>query len=96
MEKGGKGLKLLRSVSSKVSGIMGVAGTLFSIVLALLPPEESPELKFMKLQFGKLSEKIDKISGAVDDVKNLIKLHSQKAAYIQEENKIKYRILEND
>ena len=65
-----------------------MAGTLFSIVLAFLPPEESPELRFMKLQFGKLSEKIDKISGAVDDVKNLIKLHSQKAAYIQEENKI--------
>ena len=88
MEKGGKGLKLLRSVSSKVSGIVGVAGTLFSIVLAFLPPEESPELRYMKLQFGKLSEKIDKISGAVDDVKNLIKLHSQKAAYIQEENNI--------
>ena len=81
-------LTFLRAVSARVSGVMGVAGALFSIILAFLPPQESAELKLMKSEFSKLSQKIDSISIAVDDVKNLVKLNTQEAEHIQDENKI--------
>ena len=89
MELEGKDrLTFLRAVSARVSGVIGVAGALFSIILAFLPPQESAELKLMKSEFSKLSQKIDSISIAIDDVKNLVKLNTQEAKYIQDENKI--------
>ena len=83
-------LKTLRKVSSRIAGALGVFGAVFSIVLAFLPKQESAELKLMKSEFGKLTEKIDQVSQSIDDVKDLIKLQTHKTAYIDDENKIIY------
>ena len=84
-------LKRLRTVSSKVAGIMGVIGTIYSIALEFTdtPAEqESQELKYMKSQFSILSRQIDNVSRSVDDVKNLIKIQAQQSAYLHDEKKI--------
>ena len=83
-------LKTLSKLSSKIAGVMGVFGSILSIVLAFLPQQESAELKLMKAEFGKLTEKIDQVAQSVDDVKDLIKLQTHKTAYIGDENKIIY------
>ena len=85
-----RGLKTLRKVSSRIAGAMGVFGAVFGIVLAFLPKQESPELKLMKEEFGKLNQKIDEVAQAIDDVKDLIKMQTHKTAYINDENKIIY------
>ena len=68
--------------------MFGVAGALFSIAMAFIPGGDSPELKFMKSEFGKMSEKVDTIARSLDETKDLIKLATQKAAYIQYHQKI--------
>ena len=83
-------LRTLRKVSSRIAGAMGVFGAIFSIALAFLPKQESAELKLMKTEFGKLTEKIVQVAESIDDVKDLIKLQTHKAAYIDDENKIIY------
>ena len=89
-----KYLKSLTKYSSKIAGTVGVIGALFSIALAFIPgvSQESSELKYMKEEFGKLSQKIDSVAQSIDDVKDLIKLDTQKAAYIRDQNKIKYGV----
>ena len=78
----------LSQSSSKLAGLFGVFGALFSILLAFIPAAESPELKLMKVEFGKLSQKVDKIARSIDDTKNLIKHETQKATYLDHERKI--------
>ena len=87
-----KYLKSLPKFSSKIAGTLGVIGALFSIALAFIPgvSQESSEMKYMKEEFGKLSQKIDSVAQSIDDVKDLIKLDTQKAAYIRDQNKIQY------
>ena len=87
-------LKAVTKYSSKVAGLFGVAGALFSIVLALMPDTntESAELKYMRSEFDKLSQKIDSVAQSIDDVKDLIKLNTQKAAYIRDQNKIHHGV----
>ena len=76
--------------SARIAGAFGVGGALFAIALAFIPTkkEESPELKFMKSEFSKLTEQIDTISKSIDDTNALIKFETQKAAYIPDENRI--------
>ena len=84
-------LKTLRSFASRFAGFLGVAGAFMSIILEFTGDEkvqDSPELKLMKTEFGKLSEKIDIISKSVDDVKSLIKMQAHKRAYLHDELKI--------
>ena len=95
MEKTGEGRapKFVNSVtkfSSKLAGIFGVAGAIFSIILAIIPgaKTESAELKYMKTEFGKLSQKVDSLAVSIDNVKDIIKLSAQKAAYVKDQNKI--------
>ena len=95
MEKTGEGRapKFVNSVtkfSSKLAGIFGVAGAIFSIILAIIPgaKTESAELKYMKTEFGKLSQKVDSLAVSIDHVKDIIKLSTQKAAYVKDQNKI--------
>ena len=81
----------LSKSASKVAGVFGVFGALFSIIMTFIPGGESPELKMMKMmneEFSKLSEKVDVIAKSLDETKNLIKLEAQKSAYIKYENNI--------
>ena len=80
----------LSQSTAKVAGAFGVFGALFSIVMTFIPgsDSDSPELKLMKSEFGKLSQKMDTVAKSLDDTKELIKLANQKAAYIGHEHKI--------
>ena len=83
-------LKTIQTFTARLAGICGIGGALFAILLQWTGPagQESKELKYLKTEFGKLSEQIDNISRSVDDVKDLIKLQAQKSAYIFDETKI--------
>ena len=65
-------------------------GALFSIVMAFIPGpgSESPELKLMRTEFDKLSEKVDIITRSLKVTKKLIKVEAQRAAYVRHEHKI--------
>ena len=78
----------LAQSSSKLAGVFGVVGAIFSIVLAFIPASESPEITLMKSEFNKMSEKIDNIAKSLDDTKNLIKSRTQQLAYKAHEDKI--------
>ena len=84
------GLVALSKQAAKIAGVFGVFGALFSIVMTLLPgsQSESPELKMMRSEFDKLSGKMDEISRSLDDTKDLIKLSTQRSAFIEHESKI--------
>ena len=84
----GSKLSKLAKIGSKLTGAFGVFGALFSIVLAFIPGSESPELTLMKSEFGKLSESVDKVARSLEDTKGLIKLATQRTAYITHENVI--------
>ena len=76
--------------ATKVAGVFGIFGALFSILLTFIPrtTSDSPELKMMRTEFHKLSQKIDTIARSVDDTKDLIKLSTQMSAFIEHEEKI--------
>ena len=78
----------LSKSTTKLAGMFGVFGAIFSIILAFIPGSESPEMKLMKSEFGKLSEKVDTIARSLEDTKELIKVEAQRAVYIQHESKI--------
>ena len=78
----------LSKKSAKLAGVFGVFGALFSIVLAFIPGSDSGDLKLIQSEFGKLSQKVDTIARSLEDTKNLIKLATQKAAYIEQEQRI--------
>ena len=82
------GIVALSKSTAKVAGLFGVFGALFSIAMAFIPGSESPELKLMRKEFGKLSQKVDTIARSLDDTKKLIKVEAQRAAYIGHEQKI--------
>ena len=81
-------LVALSKSTAKVAGAFGVFGAMFSIIMALVPGGDSPEFKLMKVEFGKLSEKVDTIARSLDATKNLIQVETQKAAYLKYENNI--------
>ena len=78
----------LSKATAKMAGMFGVFGSIFSIILGFIPGSESPEMKLMKSEFGKLSQKVDTIARSLDDTKNLIRLEAQRAVYIDNEEKI--------
>ena len=78
----------LSKATAKMAGMFGVFGSIFSIILGFIPGSESPEMKLMKSEFGKLSQKVDTIARSLDDTKTLIKLEAQRAVYIDNEEKI--------
>ena len=84
------GLVALSKKAAKIAGVFGVFGALFSIVMTFIPgsQSESPELKMMRIEFDKLSGKMDEISRSLDDTKDLIKLSTQRSAFIEHESKI--------
>ena len=84
------GLVALSKSTAKVAGMLGVFGALFSIVMAFIPGSESPELKLMKSEFGKLSQKVDKVARSIEDAKELIKLEAPRAMYSGHESRIHY------
>ena len=88
------GLVALSKSTAKVAGMLGVFGALFSIVMAFIPGAESPELKLMKSEFGKLSQKVDTIARSIEDAKKLIKIEAQRAVYIGHEQRIHHGYLQ--
>ena len=78
------------SKTAKIAGVFGVLGALFSAIMTVTPgvSKESPELQYMKTEFGKMSEKVDTIARSLNDTKNLIKSETQKTAYIGYANNI--------
>ena len=81
-------LDYLSKKSARIAMALGSLGAVFSIVMAFLPAEDSPELKYMKSEFPKLTEKIDTIAKSLADTKGLIASSTQQAAYIAYEHKI--------
>ena len=81
-------LDYLSKKSARIAMALGSLGAVFSIVMAFLPAEDSPELKYMKSEFPKLTEKIDTIANSLADTKGLIESSTQQAAYIAYEHKI--------
>ena len=82
------GLVALSKSAAKLAGGFGVFGALFSLAMAFIPGSESPELKLMKSEFGKLSQKVDTIARSIEETKKLIKIEAQRAAYIRHEQRI--------
>ena len=80
----------LSTKTAKLAGAFGVFGAMFSIIMQFIPgsDQDSPELKYMITEFGKLSEKVDTVARSLDDAKDLIKIASQKAQYAGYEQNI--------
>ena len=78
-------VKSLSKAAGRLAGVFGAFGSLIAVILAFIPGGESAELKLMKKEFGKMSEKMDTIARSLEDTKNLIKIENQKAAFIQNE-----------
>ena len=81
-------LAKLSKYAARLAGSLGVFSAIFSMVLAFLPGADSAEIKYMKTEFGKLGQKIDTVSRSLQDTKELIKLATQKSAYVRYEQKI--------
>ena len=90
--KAGHIFSTITKKTARFAGFFGAIGALFAIILELIPggKQESAELKLMKNEFGKLSQKVDTIARSLDNTKDLIKLATQKAAYIKYEENINY------
>ena len=84
----GMPVKGLTKLAGRLAGVFGAIGSFIGVILAFLSGGDSPELKLMKEEFGKMSQKMDTIARSLDDTKDLIKIESQKAAYIQYEHNI--------
>ena len=83
-----KNIAALSQSTAKVAGLFGVFGALFSIAMAFIPGSESPEIKLMRTEFNKLSQKVDAIASSLKETKKLIKVEAQRAAYVGHEHKI--------
>ena len=88
--KSGHAFSTLTKVTSRLAGLFGAIGAMISVVLSFIPGGDSPELTLMKTEFGKLSQKIDMVSGSLDETKNLIRLEAQKTAYVRYERNIHF------
>lgn len=75
--------KLLGFIS-KLSGFIGIAGGFLSFLFIFIPKQESAELKFMKKKFAEVNMKLDRMFNEFDNVKNIITLENQRAAYIDD------------
>ena len=73
---------------AKLAGFFGALGGFFGVILSFLSSGDSEELGYMKTEFAQINRKIDRLANSIDDVKTLIELHSQKAAYIDAEHSI--------
>ena len=78
----------LSKSTAKISAVFGVFGAIFSIAMSFIPGSDSPELKLMRSEFDKLSQKVDTIAESLKDTKKLIKVEAQRAAYVGHEHKI--------
>ena len=89
-EKTSPKLSSFHKITGMLDGAFGAFGALFSIIMAFIPGGDSPEFILMKSEFGKLSQAVDTISRSLDDTKDLIKIATQKAAFVGHEQKIHY------
>ena len=75
---------------AKLAGFFGAMGGFFGIVLSFISSGDSAELTYMKTEFGQISQKIDRLATSIGEVKNMVKLSTQKAAFIDTEHNIKH------
>ena len=88
-DKYGKFYGTLSKKAGRLAGVFGGIGSMFAFILAFIPGDESAELKLMKSEFAKLTQKVDMIAESLEDTKTLIKAEVQLAAYLQYEHRIK-------
>ena len=72
----------------KVTGVVGAFLGVFSLIFMKARKVGSPEMIYMREQFGIIKTKLDTISRDIDHIQNLITEETQKAAYIADEGKI--------
>ena len=82
--------KAITKYAGRIAGVFGSVGSLFAVVMAFIPGGDSKELKLMKEEFGKMSQKMDAIARSLEDTKNLIRAENQRSAYIQYEHNINH------
>ncbi|KAK3103876.1 hypothetical protein FSP39_022583 [Pinctada imbricata] len=80
----------LSKFTAKAAGVLGTIGAIFSIIMAFMPSQESPELQLMRRSFSEMNEKLDNIASSVDEIKSIIPIETQKAAYKVHEDRITY------
>ena len=80
----------LTKSTARLAGFFGAAGALLSVIMAFIPGGDSAEIALMKKEFAKLSQKIDTVARSLEETKDLIKLETQKAAYLKYEQNIHY------
>ena len=88
--KAGHIFSTLTKSTARLAGFFGAAGALLSVILAFIPGGDSAEIALMKTEFAKLSQKIDTVARSLEETKDLIKLETQKAAYLKHEHNINY------
>ena len=76
------------NVLGKMAGFLGAAGGLVSFILAFVPLKDSKELAYMKTKFAQVNSKLDTITTELDNIKTLIVLQNQRAAYIPAASRI--------
>ena len=84
----GKGKMVLTKIPM-FSAIFSSIGFMLKIGLILAGVEQKSEMmKLLERNFDEMNKKLDMITADLDENRNLIKISSQKAAYITAENKI--------
>ena len=83
--------KLMKVASfiGKLAPMLGVAGFLIPMIMGLLGGE-SGQMKFLRAEFFKVNEKLDKISDKLDKLESKVTFENQRAAYIKPQETIKF------
>ncbi|XP_066929946.1 SE-cephalotoxin-like [Clytia hemisphaerica] len=89
LQNAGKAVGPLVSKIGALAPFLGAAGAFISILLAFLP-QDSAEIQLMKTEFAEVNKKLDIITHKLDNIERLIKIETQKAAYIDSESKINF------
>lgn len=87
--KDGKFRDSLVKLGKNLSPFLGALGPLAGLAIALIPTGDSPELKYMKTEFKKVSNKLDIITSKFEEVKRAIDWNTVKVSYGSYERKIR-------
>lgn len=76
------------NVLGKMSGFLGATAGLVAFIMIFLPQRDSKELTYMKTKFAQVNSKLDTITTELDNIKTLIVLQNQRAAYLPAASRI--------
>ena len=82
-------LMKVASLLGKAAPFLSVFGFLVPFIMSLLGGE-SPQMQFLRSEFFKVNQKLDKISNKLDKIDDKITFESQRAAYIAPQEKIRF------